>query len=103
MTHLTFSCKRCERRLCLVRVNCKNFGSSKHGETILELRFKQKKNVSPLFCVDMTFEWYEDVMVFHVFISIFVCLFRTNVKKGHLDENYFRYCYGNFFESQSVT
>ena len=35
----------------------------------------------------MTCEWYEDTMVFHVFIFIF--LFRTNGKNGHLDDNDF--------------
>ena len=34
-------------------------------------------------------------MVFRVFIV--VILVRTSVKKGHLDENGFRHCYGNFF------
>ena len=36
---------------------------------------------------DMTFEWYENVMVFRVLIFIF--LFKTNEKKGHLDKNDF--------------
>ena len=39
----------------------------------------------PLFCLDLTFEWYENVMVFCVLIFIF--LFRTNGKKVYLDEN----------------
>ena len=33
----------------------------------------------------LTFEWYEENMVFRVLI--FIVLFRTNVKKGLLDEN----------------
>ena len=37
--------------------------------------------------VDLTFELYEDVMVFRVLIFIF--LLRTDGKKGHLDENHF--------------
>ena len=36
---------------------------------------------------DLTFEWYEGVMVFRVLILFF--LFRTNGKKWHLDENDF--------------
>ena len=39
----------------------------------------------PLVCLDLTFEWYEDVMVFCVLVFIF--LFRTNGKKVYLDEN----------------
>ena len=37
----------------------------------------------------------KDTMIFRVFIFIF--LFRTNDKKGHLNENDFRHCYGIFF------
>ena len=33
------------------------------------------------------------------FFCLFVCLFRSNVKKWYLDERDFRQCYGNFFES----
>ena len=33
-----------------------------------------------------------------VFISIFF-LFRTKGKKGHLDKNEFRHCYGTFFKN----
>ena len=35
--------------------------------------------------VNHTFEWYEDAMVF--LVSFLLFLFRTNDKKGHLDEN----------------
>ena len=38
-----------------------------------------------MFWVELTFEWYEDTMVFGVFIFIF--LFRTNGKKVYLDYN----------------
>ena len=31
---------------------------------------KQNRNVTSLFSVDLTFEWYEDTMVFRVFIVI---------------------------------
>ena len=30
-------------------------------------------------------------------VRFYFLLFTTNGKKGHLDENDFRYCYGNFF------
>ena len=36
-------------------------------------------------------------MVFCVFIFIFIFLFRSNVRKGYLDESDFRHSYGNFF------
>ena len=48
----------------------------------------------------MTFEWYGDAMVFRLFMFIFhFFLFRSNVRKGYLDESDFRHCFGNFFES----
>ena len=42
------------------------------------------------------FEWYEDAMVFYEFIFIF--LFRTNGKKGQMDQNDFRHFFGDIFE-----
>ena len=48
---------------------------------------KQENNVTTMLWVDVNVEWYEDAMVFRVFI--FILLFRTNGKKGHLDENDF--------------
>ena len=76
--------------------------SPKHGKIIFTKVLltkvpacpKQKRNVTPLFLVDLTFEWYEDDMAFRVFIVI---IFRTNGKKTHLYANDFRNCYGNFF------
>ena len=56
---------------------------------------KQKRNMTPLFWVDLTFKWYGDDMVFRVFIA--AILFRINGKNGHLDENNYRHCYGIFF------
>ena len=50
-----------------------------------------------MFQVELNFEWYEDTMVFRVFIFIF--MFRTNGKKVYLDEKNFRHCFVNFFES----
>ena len=46
---------------------------------------------------DLAFEWYEDALIFRVFIFTF--LFRTNGKKKHLDKTDFRHCYGDFFEA----
>lgn len=50
-----------------------------------------------MFWMDLTVEWYEDAMVFLVFIFIF--LFKTNSKKGHLEESDFCHCYGNLYDS----
>ena len=52
--------------------------------------------MTTLFWVDLTFQWYEDDMIFRVFIVII--LFKTNSKKGDLNENDFRHCYGNSFQ-----
>ena len=41
------------------------------------------------------FEWYEDAMVFRVFIVIIFV--QNQGKKEDLDENDFRRCNGNFF------
>ena len=39
----------------------------------------------------------------HGILCIYVCfsifLFRSNVRRGYLDESDFRHCFGNFFES----
>ena len=57
--------------VCQVRVNSRNLGFTQTCENNTESPCaKQKKNVTPLFWVDLTFEWYEDVMVFRVFIAI---------------------------------
>ena len=58
---------------------------------------QQKNNGTPIFWVDLTFEWYEDAMVFYVFIFIF--LLRTNIKKRYLNESDFYHCYRNLFET----
>ena len=41
-------------------------------------------------------------MAWYSTCSLLLLLFRTSVKKGHLDENDFRYCYGNFFFESSI-
>ena len=57
--------------VCQVRVNSRNLGFTQTWENNTESPFaKQKRNVTPLFWVDVTLEWYEDVMVFHVYIVI---------------------------------
>ena len=58
---------------------------------------EQEKNRPPLFWVTLNFERYEGAIC-HVFSFLFT-LSRTSGKKEHLDENDFRHCYGNFFES----
>ena len=42
----------------------------------------QEKNEAPLFWLEVTFEWYEYVVAFCVFIFIFYFLFRNNVKRA---------------------
>ena len=37
-------------------------------------------------------------MVFRVFIFVFFSLFKTDGKKGHLDENDLRHCYRNILK-----
>ena len=51
---------------------------------------------SPMFCVDLTFEWHE--MPWYSLCSFFF-FFRISVRKRCFDESGFRHCYGNFFES----
>ena len=45
--------------------------------------------------VDVTVDKYEDSLIFHMLLLIF--MFRSTFKKGRLDENDVRHCYGNFF------
>ena len=81
---------------------CETLASPKHGKIIftkvllklLYVPIKRKTLSTPLFWADLTFEWYEDDMVFCAFIVI---IFRTNDKKRYLDANDFRQCYGIFF------
>ena len=54
-----------------------------------------------MFWVDLAFELYEDAMVFRVLLFIILFLFRTNAKKGYLDENVFWHSY--HFESYLIT
>ena len=42
---------------------------------------------------------YADALVFRCHVFSFIFIFRINGKKGHLDENDFRHCYGHFFAS----
>ena len=55
-----------------ISVNSRNFGfiQTWGNNTKVSPCPKQKRNVTPLFLVDLTFEQYEDAMVFHVFIVI---------------------------------
>ena len=49
--------------VCHVRVNSRNLGFAKAWENNTECPCaKQKRNMTPLFWVDLTFEWYEDDM-----------------------------------------
>ena len=53
--------------VCQVRVNSRNL--SFNGKMIIKFHVA-KRNVTPSFWVDLTFEWYEDAMVFRVFFVI---------------------------------
>ena len=89
-----------ETHIIYLSFPCKLWMSTKFVRLELSQKnftFTQTRRYNTKFCdqnettilrVDVTFEWYEDVMVFGVFIFIF--LFRTNGKKRHLDENDFR-------------
>ena len=84
-----FSCKPwTSTKFLRSELTAETLASLKHGQII---KFHlPKRNVTPLFWADLTLDWYEDVMV-----CLLLLLFRTNDKKGHLDENDFRPCYGN--------
>ena len=60
--------------VCQVRVNSRILGFSQTWENNTKsLCAKQKRNMTPLFWVDLAFKWYEDDMVFRVFsVIIFV-------------------------------
>ena len=79
----------------------------KHGYMILNCMTQTREKLrcgAATFWLDLNFEWYEDTMVFRMFIFVFF-LFRTNVKKGYLNESVFHHFYGNFLKSatQKVT
>ena len=82
------------KRWTSTKFNNGNFGFTQTCKNNTTVHVPSKRNMTPLFWVDLTFESYEDDMVFGVFI---IFLFRTNGKKGHLGENDLRHCYGNFF------
>ena len=52
-----------------------------------------------MFLVDLIFEWYGYAMISYLFIYLFIFLFRSNVRKGYLDEDNLRHCFGIFFKS----
>ena len=57
--------------LCQVRINSRNFGFIQTCENSTKRPCpEQKRNVTPLLLVDLTFEWYENDIVFRVFIVI---------------------------------
>ena len=86
-----YSCKRwTSTKFVRSELTIETLASPKHGKII-----KEKRNMTPLFWVDLTFKWYEDDMVFRSLLLLF--LFRTNGKKEHLIKNDFRHCYDNVF------
>ena len=72
----------------------------KHGNVILNSITQTSEKWDSHVWVGMTFEWYEDAMIFHVVIFLFS--FRSNFKNGFLDESDFRHCCDNFSESASL-
>ena len=72
-----FSCKRWNStKFDRLELTVKPLAPSKHEKIILKSMSQNKKNMIPLFWVDLAFEWYEDIMVFRVliFIYLFFCL-----------------------------
>ena len=69
--------------------------SSRYGEITLKSMFQTREMWLPYF----VYIWLLNVMKMRWYsgYSLLLLLFRTNGKKGHLDENRFRRCYGNFF------
>ena len=64
--------------VCHARVNSRNFGFIQtHENNTKRPCPKQKRNMTPLFWVDLTFEWYEDHMVLRVY---YFCLEPTVTK-----------------------
>ena len=77
--------------VCQIRVNSRNLDFPQIWESNTKSPCaKRKRNMVPLFWVDLTFEWYSTCL-------LLLFLFRTNGKKGHLDEKDMRHCYGNVF------
>ena len=65
--------------VCHARVNSRNFGFIQtHENNTKSPCPKQKRNMTPLFWVDLTFEWYEDHMVLRVYY--YFCLEPTVTK-----------------------
>ena len=93
------SCKRCTpTKFVRPELTVETMASPKHGKIIRKVHVPNKKETwLPLFWADLTFEWFVKMSWYSacLLLSFF---FRTNGKKGHLDENGFRHCYGNFFE-----
>ena len=56
---------------CQVRVNSRNLGFTQTWENNTKSPCpKQKRNMTPLFWVDLIFECYKDAMLFRVFIVV---------------------------------
>ena len=92
------SCKRCtSTKFARPELTVETVASPKHGKIIRKVHVPNKKETwLPLFWADLTFEWFVKMSWYSacLLLSFF---FRTNGKKGHLDENGFHHCYSNFF------
>ena len=71
--------------------------SPKYGKIILKFMWQTKEKHDCLYWVDL---WPLNgvKMTWYFACLLLLILFRTNGKKGHLDENDFRHCDGNFFQ-----
>ena len=65
-----------------VRVNSRNLGFTQTWENNTKSPCpEQKRNMTPLFSVDLTFEWYANDMVSRVFIVTYYFCLESTVRK----------------------
>ena len=84
--------------VCQVRVVRKNFAFTEMWRCNTKLHDPSERKVG-LPCFEQIWLLNSmNAMVFRVFILYFF-LFRTNFKKGYLNESYFCHCYDDFFKS----
>ena len=93
-----FSCKQwTSTTFFRSELTVENLASPKHGKIIPKVHVP-KRNVTSLFWVDLSFEWYEDVTVFRVFIVIIFYL-ESTVRKDNWMRTAFVTVMVIFFES----
>ena len=76
-----FSCKRwTSTKFVRSELTVETLASPKHGKIIQIPCPKHKRNMTPFFWVDLSFEWSEDDMVFRVF-SVIIFYLEPTVRK----------------------